>query len=80
MITKIKTGCFDGSGRNRPYPDYSGCMERPMTNQQKKTLEKLIYSRISNPDEVSRRLIEIEDFNFNDASEAITDFLLAPWK
>ena len=82
MITKIKSACFDGSRRRNIYPSdyYIGDIERPISHQQRKTLEELIYSRISNPDEIERRLTEIECYNFADASEAIADFLLAPWK
>lgn len=81
MITKIKSACFDGS-RRHIYPSdyYLGDIDRPITHQQRKTLESLICSRIYNPDEINRRINELENYNYSDAQEMITDLLLASRK
>ncbi|MCX6715624.1 MAG: hypothetical protein NT077_01245 [Candidatus Taylorbacteria bacterium] len=81
MITKIKSS-FDGPRRNNIYPSdyYLGDLNKPITHQQRKTLENLIYSRVYNPEEVDRRINEIESYDYNDAQEMITDLLLAPRK
>jgi len=80
MITKYKSSCFDGPNRNNIYPSdyYMGDIDKPISHQQRKTLEDLIQSRIYNPDEVDRRLSEIESYNFTDAQEMIEDLLFAP--
>ena len=83
MITKIKSAYFDGSRRNHNvYPSdyYLGDIDRPITYQQRKTLENLIHSRVYNPDEITRRINEVENYNYSDAQEMITDLLLAPRK
>ncbi len=54
--------------------------DKPMTRHQRRTLEELIYSRISNPDEAERRLNELESYNFVDAQEMIEDLLFATMK
>ena len=80
MITKIKGACFGGSRRSRIYPDYFVAEERPITKNQKETLIQLVYSRISNPEEIERRLTEIESYSFEDACEAIKDYMFAPYR
>ncbi|MCR4334748.1 MAG: hypothetical protein NUV47_03430 [Patescibacteria group bacterium] len=59
--------------------DYYLCEEeRPISENQRKTIIGLIYARIDNPDEIERRCAEIESYNYIDANEAINDLLFAP--
>ena len=78
MITKTAVGNF--GFKSNYYPEYIDETDRQMTSQQRKTLIELIYARIFNPDEIDRRITEIESYNYMDAREAIEDFLFAPWK
>ena len=74
MITKTMVG-GDFNFR-RVYPEYIvDDVEKPISKEQRRTLIELIYSRVSNPEEVERRLAEIESYNFADGEEAIGNFL-----
>ena len=64
----------DGFNHKRNYRDVYD-IDRPMTRHQRRTLEELIYSRISNPDEANRQLNQLESYNFVDAQEMIEDLL-----
>ena len=65
------------SDRYNKYNDYPYDLDRPMTRHQRRTLEELIYSRISNPEEQDRRLNEIESYDFSDAQEMIDSLVFA---
>ncbi len=73
MITKTAIGSLDSRKSSGYFLEYDP--GRQMTREQKKTLIGLIYSRVSNPDEIERRLSQIEDYSFLDATEAINDLL-----
>lgn len=77
MTTKTAVANFNFK---RGYSDYLDDADRPMTRRQRRTIEEFIFSRVSNPEEVERRLAEIESYNYTDALEVIEDFLFAPWK
>ena len=79
MTTKVAVGSFSFKKNRRYMPEYEA-EDRPMTNYQKKTLIDLIYSRVSNQDEIESHLSQLENYNFLDAQEVIQDFLFAPWK
>ena len=55
-------------------------VDRPMTNQQRKTLVELISSCIDNHEEAERRLAEVDSFTFYDATEAIKDLCFSPYR
>lgn len=76
MTTKTALANFNFKRGYQSYDD----VDRPISHHQRKTLEELIYSRVSNPEEIDRRLAELEGYNFSDASEALDDYLYAPWK
>ncbi len=78
-MTKVAVGSFSFKKNRRYMPEHEA-EDRPMSNQQRKTLIDLIYSRISNQDEIESRLSQLEDYNFLDAQEVINDFLFASWK
>lgn len=78
-MNKVAVGSFNFRENHQYLSDYD-TEDRPMTSQQRKTLIDLIYSRISNQDEIESRLSQLEDYNFLDAQEVIQDFLFAPWK
>ena len=60
----------------RDYQDvYNG--DKPMTRHQRRTLEELIYSRISNSEEQDRRINELESYDFRDAQEMIDSLVFA---
>ena len=78
-MTKVAVGSFSFKKNRRYMPKYEA-EDRAMTSQQRKTLIDLIYSRISNQDEIESRLSQLEDYNFLDAQEVINDFLFSPWR
>jgi len=78
-MTKVAVGSFSFKKNRRYMPKYEA-EDTAMTSQQRKTIIDLIYSRISNQDEIESRLSQLEDYNFLDAQEVIQDFLFAPWK
>lgn len=53
------------------YPEYMDNEGRPMTKHQRTALINRAYSGISDPEELDRRLAEIDSYDFNDASEAL---------
>ena len=77
MSTKTAAANFNW---RRGYPSYEDDVDRPMTHFQRRTLTHLIYGYISHPDEVERRLSEIEDYNFQDAADAIEQYQYASYK
>ena len=77
MITKTAISSF-GFGRVSPY--YPEDFDRPMSDSQRRKLQDIIFSNISNPREVERRLAEIESYDYSDAEEVLADMALAPWK
>ena len=81
MITKVAVGSnFNFKRNHQCVPDYESEPDRPITKAQRQTLVELIYSRISNPEEIERRLSQIEDYNYLDISEAIGDLLFSTSK
>jgi len=75
MTNTVAVGSFYPK---RGYPDYVEDVDKPLSYRQRKTLEELIFSRVSNPDEIQRRLSQIEGYNFDDGQEMIKDLLFAP--
>jgi hypothetical protein len=63
----------------RGYQAYDD-VDRPMTRFQRRTLTDLIYGCISHPDEVERRVAQIEDYDYFDAAEAIEQYQYAQYK
>ena len=81
MTTKVALGNLNFRRHDRHFPERELNLEdKEMSQKQRRTLVELIYSRISNPEEVEGRLSQLESYNFLDAQEAIDDFLFAPWK
>lgn len=77
MITKTAVRGFDF---NRCSPYYPDDADRPITPFQKRKLQDFIFSNVSNPREIDRRLKEIETYDYTDAEEVLEDMALAPWK
>ena len=71
-----KTMTADGFNHKRNYRDVYD-LDRQMTRHQRRTLEELIYSRISSPEEQERYLAELENYDFRDAQEMIDSLVFA---
>ncbi len=77
MITKT---AVSGFGLSRVSPYYSEDTDRPMSDFQRRKLQDILISNVSNPRELDRRLSEIESYDYSDAEEVLEDMALAPWK
>lgn len=82
MTTKIAIATGENFDFKRICPKYFESEEydvdRQITPQQRRTLENLIFSKISEPAEIERRLSQIESYNYYDCAEAISELLFAP--
>lgn len=65
-----------GDYNYRGYLGY-GDTDRSMSHFQRRTLENLIMDRIDNPQEIQRRLSEMESYNYIDAEEMIENLKYA---
>ncbi len=52
-------------------------IDRPMSRSQRRALENLITDRIDNPQEIQRRLSEMESYNYIDAEEMLENLKYA---
>jgi len=77
MSTKTVAANFNW---RKGYQSYEDDVDRPMTNFQRRTLTDLIYGCISHPDEVERRLAEVDGYNYFDAADAIEQYKYASYK
>lgn len=77
MTTKTAAANFNW---RRNYPSYEDDVDRPMTHFQRRSLTDLIYSCISHPDEVERRVAMIDDYNYFEAADAIEQYQYASYK
>ena len=84
MTTKTAIATSDDFDFKRAYPEYFESEEvdvdRQITKEQRRTLENLIFSKISDLGERERRLTQIESYNYYDCAEAIGELLFAPFQ
>lgn len=78
MQTKAKMADF--FSKDCPYFSNSDFGRGEMTSRQQQTLTELIYSRISDPEAVEDRLHEMEDFTYEEAKRAISEFARMKWQ